>query len=54
MVEKIYVVISFLRFFPHLFFYLMSGNKSIIKKDVDAYKHEYALKGNTIYLLVHL
>ena len=54
MIEKLYVHISFLRFLPHLVIYSLVGNKTIIEKDVAAYKHEYGLKGNAIYLLVHL
>lgn len=54
MIEKLYVIFSFFRFFPHLFLYLLSDNKTIIDKDIDAYKHEYTLEGKALYLFVHL
>lgn len=52
--ERLYVILSFMRFLPHLLVFAFSGNKTIIKVDISAYKDEYGLKGGTVYLLVHL
>lgn len=54
MVKKLYVLIGYLRFLPHLLIFALNGNKAIITEDIAAYKNEYALRGNIIFLLVYL
>lgn len=54
MIEKIYICVNFLRFWPHIIFLFISKNKSIIKEDLEAYKNEYNLNFCLIYLFVHL
>ena len=54
MIERLYVLVNYLRFAPHLFFFLVSKNRELIRKDVAAYKKEYGLRGNISYMFVHL
>lgn len=52
--ESLYLIVSFIRFWPHLLFFSVSQNKALIKEDAEAYKHEYGLKGGLIIVLVRL
>jgi len=54
MIERIYICVNFLRFWPHIFFLYISKNKNTIKEDIVAYKKEYNLKFGFLYLFVHL
>lgn len=54
MLKKLYVYISFLRFWPHLLIFGLSKNKPMIKEDIKAYRGEYGLKGGLTFVLLQL
>ena len=54
MMERLYVLISFVRFWPHLLLFCASKNKAFIEEDISAYRAEYDMKGGRVYDLVRL
>lgn len=53
MFESLYLFFGFLRFLPHIVIYSLHKNKGVIREDIAAYKNEYSLKGNDVFVLVH-
>ena len=52
--KKIIIFLNVVRFWPHLFAYLFSKNKSIIKEDLNAYDKEYDINGTYVFILLQL
>lgn len=52
--EKLFIASCYIRFLPHILFFLAHNSKSKIVEDLEAYKTEYSLKGGKIGILIHL
>ena len=54
MLERMYLLINYLRFLPHILLFCITKNKEIIREDIIAYRNEYQLKGNDIHVFIQL
>lgn len=52
--EKCYIALCYLRFLPHIIFFLVCKRKESIIFDLKVYKEEYKLKGGNVHLLIQL
>ena len=52
--ETLYIFVCYIRFIPHIVFFLFSKNNNIIKCDLEVYKKEYDLRWDNVHLFVHL
>lgn len=54
MLERLFVYLNYIRFLPHIVFFITSRKKETIKEDVVAYREEYGLKGSGLFVFVQL
>ena len=54
MAERLLMLISYVRFLPHLILFGLSRQKTMIVEDISAYKNEYGLKGSMTNMMVRL